>query len=85
LGPFFVYFGLFLNLQLERERFWGTFDIFMDIFGLFWFIWKQICLFRLFQYTSKTLKQTETKFSLVSKMNRNKCETDPVSVNFGSN
>jgi len=63
----------------------GAINIFKAIFGLFRFILKQICLFRLFQNTFETPKQTETKFSLVSKMNRNKRETDPVSVIFGSN
>ena len=62
-----------------------TINIFKAIFGLFRFILKQICLFWLFQNTFETPKQTETKFSLVSKMNRNKCETDPVLVIFGSN
>ena len=114
---------MFWQLQLEREHFLGTFAIFKFIFGLFWFILKQICLFRFvlktaaekrafflgaiaiikvifglfrfilkqiclfqfFQNTFKTPKHTETKFSLVSKMNRNKRETDPVSVIFGSN
>ena len=63
----------------------GAINIFKAIFSLFWFILKQICLFRLFQNTFETPKQTETKFSLVLKMNRNKRETDPVSVIFGSN
>jgi len=62
-----------------------AFDIFKAIFGLFRFILKQICLFQLFRNTSETPKQTETKFLLVSKMNQNKRETDPVSVIFGSN
>ena len=57
----------------------------MRIFGLFWFILKQNCLFRLFRNSFETPKQTETRLSLVLKMNRNKCETDPVSVIFGSN
>ena len=55
------------------------------IFGLFGFILKQFYLFRLFHYASETPKQTETKLSMVSKMNRNKRETDLVSVIFGSN
>ena len=42
-------------------------------------------MFRLFRYTSETPKQTETKLSMVSKMNRNKHETDLVSVIFGLN
>ena len=57
----------------------------MHIFGLFWFILKQNCLFRLFRNSFETPKQTETRLSLVSKTNRNKRETDPVSVIFGSN
>ena len=117
---------LFWKLPLEREHFLGTIAIFKFIFGLFWFILKQICLFRFvlktaaekraffwvlllllrsflvyfgslwkksvcfsfFKIHSKHQnipKHTETKFSLVSKMNRNKRETDPVSVIFGSN
>jgi len=55
------------------------------IFGLFRFILKQFYLFRLFHYASETPKQTETKLSMVSKMNRNKRETDLVSVIFGLN
>ena len=40
---------------------------------------------RLFRNSFETPKQTETRLSLVSKMNRNKRETDPVSVIFSSN
>jgi len=62
-----------------------AFDIFKAIFGLFWFILKQIYLFQLFQNISETPKQNETIILLVSKMNQNKRETDPVLVIFGSN
>ena len=41
-----IWFDLFWKLQLEREHFLGTIAIFKFIFGLFWFILKQICLFR---------------------------------------
>jgi len=55
---------------------------------IFWFVsvhFETNLFVSVFQNTLKTPKQTETKFSLVSKMNRNKRETDPVSVIFGSN
>ena len=61
------------------------FSCFHILFGSFRFILKQICLFRLFLCSSKTPKQTETKFVLVLKMNRNKRKTDLVSAIFGSN
>ena len=75
----------FENCSWKESVFLGAIAIIKVIFGLFRFILKQICLFQFFQNTFKTPKHTETKFSLVSKMNRNKRETDPVSVIFGSN
>jgi len=63
----------------------GAIAIIKVIFGLFRFILKQICLYQFFQNTFETPKHTETKFSLVLKMNLNNRETDPVSVIFGSN
>ena len=54
-----------------KRAFLGAFDIFNAIFCLLWFILKQICLFWLFQNTSEAPKQTETKFSLVSKITGN--------------
>jgi len=113
-----IWFDLFWKLQLEREHFLGTIAIFKFIFGLFWFILKQICLFwfglfwklqlvlllllrsflvcfgsfwnksvcfSFFKIHSKHRNIPKQNFSLVLKMNLNKCETDPVSVIFGSN
>jgi len=36
------------NCAAEKRAFLGAFDILKAIFGLFWFILKQICLFCLF-------------------------------------
>ncbi len=46
---------------------------------------KQFCLFRLFQYRFETPKQTEIFSFWFQETNRNKCETDLVSVCFGYN
>jgi hypothetical protein len=54
-------------------------------FGLFRFVTKQICLFRLFRYRFETPKQTEIFSFWFHETNRNKRETDLVSVCFGSN
>jgi hypothetical protein len=54
-------------------------------FGLFRYVTKQICLFRLFQYRFETTKQTEMFCFWFHETNRNKRETDLVSVCFGSN
>ena len=78
----FIHFR-FVSVHFETNLFVSV--VSMHIFGLFWFILKQNCLFRLFRNSFETPKQTETRLSLVSKMNRNKRETDPVSVIFGSN
>jgi hypothetical protein len=53
--------------------------------GLFRFVTKQFCLFRLFRYRFETPKQTETFCFWFHKTNRKKRETDLVSVCFGSN
>ena len=76
-------FSVFFRFILKQI--WFVSVVSMHIFGLFWFILKQNCLFRMFRNSFETPKQTETRLSLVSKMNRNKRETDPVSVIFGSN
>jgi hypothetical protein len=47
---------------------------------LFRFVAKQICLFRLFRYRFETPKQTEIFSFWFYETNRNKCETDLVSV-----
>ncbi len=52
--------------------------------GLFRFVTKQICLFRLFRYRFETPKQTEFFSFWFHETNRNKRETDLVSVCFGS-
>jgi hypothetical protein len=56
-----------------------------NFFGLFWFVSKQICLFRLFRYMFETPKQTEKFIFWFRETNRNTTETDWVSVLFGSN
>ena len=53
--------------------------------GLFRFVSKQFCLFRLFRYRFETPKQPKQKFFWFHETNRNKRETDLVSVCFGSN
>jgi hypothetical protein len=53
--------------------------------GLFRFVTKQFCLFRLFQYRFETPKQTEIFCFWFHKTNQSKHETDLVSVCFGSN
>jgi hypothetical protein len=52
---------------------------------LFEFDAKQICLFRLFRYRFETPKQTEMFCFWFHETNRNKRETNLVSVCFGSN
>jgi hypothetical protein len=54
-------------------------------FSLFRFVTKHICLFRLFRYRFETPKQTEIFSFWFHETNRNKRETDLVSVCFGSN
>ena len=56
-----------------------------SLFGLFRFVSKQFCLFRLFRYGFETPKQTEILCFWFHETNRNKRETDLVSVCFGSN
>ncbi len=56
-----------------------------NLFGLFRFVSKQFCLFRLFRYRFETPKQTEIVCFWFHETNRNKRETDLVSVCFGSN
>ncbi len=52
---------------------------------MFRFVSKQFCLFRLFRYSFETPKQTEKNLFWFHETNRNKRETDLVSVCFGSN
>jgi hypothetical protein len=56
-----------------------------NLFGLFRFVSKQFCLFRLFRYRFETPKQTKYFYFWYHETNRNKGETDLVSVCFGSN
>ncbi len=53
--------------------------------GLFRFVSKQFWLFRLFRYRFETLKQPKKIIFWFHETNRNKRETDLVSVCFGSN
>ncbi len=62
-----------------------TFGYFYENLGLFRFVMKQICLFRLFRYRFETPKQTEIFCFWFQESNRNKRKTDLVSVCFGSN
>ncbi len=61
------------------------FGYFSENLGLFRFVSKQFCLFRLFRYRLETPKQTEICCFWFHETNRNKRETDFVSVCFGSN
>ncbi len=63
----------------------SIFGYFSENVGLFRFVTKQFCLFRLFRYRFETLKQTETFCHWFHETNRNKRETDLLSVCFGSN
>jgi hypothetical protein len=81
------------NYQLLQEyillptdqNFGRIFRYFSETSGLFRFVSKQFCLFRLFRYRFETPKQTEKKFFWFHETNGNKRETDLVSVCFGSN
>jgi hypothetical protein len=64
--------------QFKREYIWV-------FFRKFRFVVKQICLFRLFRYRFETPKQTEIFCFWFNETNRNKRETNLVSVCFGSN
>ena len=63
----------------------SIFGYFSENLGLFRFVTKQFCLFRLFRYRFETPKQTEIFSFGFHETNRNKHETDLVSVCFGSN
>ncbi len=73
----------------------SIFGLFLENVGLFpfvsvccetvLFVSKQFCLFRLFRYRFETPKQTERFSFWFHETNRNKRETDLVSVCFGSN
>ena len=76
----YVTYNLWICVLVHFETNLFVLVVSIYIFGLIWFILRQNCLFVLFQNTFETPKQNETKFSLVSKMNRNKRETDPVLV-----
>ncbi len=65
-----------------KESIFGNFS---ENLGLFRFVTKQICLFRLFRYRFETPKQTKFFSFWFHKTNRNKRETDLVSVCLGSN
>ncbi len=63
----------------------SIFGYFSENVGLFWFVTKQFCLFRLFLCRFETPKQTEIFSFWFHKTNRNNRKTDFVSVCFGSN
>ncbi len=52
----------FLLIFTENFGFSGFFRLFFVFFGLFQFVTKQFCLFRLFRYRFETLKQTDLLF-----------------------
>ncbi len=64
----------------QTESIFGNFS---ENLGLFRFVTKQICLFQLFRYRFKTPKQTAIFSFWFHETNRNKRETDLVSVCFG--
>ncbi len=76
---------LFLLIFTENLGFFRVFPVFFLFFSLFRFVTKQFCLFRLFRYRFETPKQTEIFCFWFHETNRNKRETDLVSVCFGSN
>jgi len=78
LCTFSVWFGSFWN----KFVCFSCFNVHVRFFGSFWN--KTVC-FGCFENSFETPKQTETRSSLVLKMNRNKWETDPVPVIFGLN
>ena len=97
---FSIFFGLFRNSLFQLFRFYTeteTFDVSIEPkltedppkqfirenLGLFRF--GKLCLFRLFRYRFETPKQTEIFGFWFHETNRNKPETDLVSVCFGSN
>jgi hypothetical protein len=63
----------------------SRFEYFLENFGLLRFVTKQFCLFRLFRSRFETPKQTKNFCFWFHETNRNKRETDLVSVCFGSN
>jgi hypothetical protein len=63
----------------------SIFGYFSENLGLFRFVTKQFCLFRLFRYRFEKPKQTETFCFWFHETNRNKRETDLFWVCFGSN
>ncbi len=63
----------------------SIFGYFSENGGLFRFVTKQFCLFRLFRYSFETPKQTEAFSFWFHETNLNKRETDLVSVCFGWN
>jgi hypothetical protein len=64
--------------QVKREYIWV-------FFRKFRVVTKQFCLFQLFRYRFETPEQTEIFCFWFHETNRNKLETDLVSVCFGSN
>jgi hypothetical protein len=50
----------------------SIFGYFSEYFGLFWFVSKQFCLFRLFRYRFETPKQTQTNQNFLILVSQNK-------------
>ncbi len=61
------------------------FGYFSENLGLFWFVSKQLCLFRLFRYRFETSKQTETNLDFLFLVSRNKPKHNRNGSCFGLN
>jgi hypothetical protein len=95
-----VYFGCFASIPKQRVSMFrmnrnkqethpnslkeSIFGYFSENLGLFRFVTKQFCLFRLFRYRLETPKQTKKFCFWFHETNQNKRETDLVSFCFGS-
>ncbi len=71
--------------EMKNKLFYSILFYFSENLGLFRIATKQFCLFRLFRYRFETPKPTKFFCFWFHETNRNKRETDLVSVCFGSN
>ena len=83
LGDIFSSSSCSCSAKFWKRAYLGTY--LSENSGLFRFVSKQFCLFRLFRYRFETPKQPKKNFFWFHETNRNKRETDLVSVCFGSN
>ena len=88
-SDFFVFFVFFRFVSKQKTHpnnlKESIFGYFSENLGSFRFVAKQICLFRLFRYRFETPKQTKNFSFWFHETNRNKRETNLVSVCSGSN